>query len=152
MKKTNIILAILIITSAIIAGCSAKSEVIDTSGDVITVFKAANCGCCVGYVAELKKAGFNVKVVEQNDLTPIKEKYKIPRDMQSCHTAFIGNYFVEGHVPIEAVNKLMKEQPSIDGIALPMMPAGSPGMPGKKIEAFEVYSLTNGKSQIYIKI
>ncbi len=67
-----------------------------------------------------------------DDLAPIKDKYNIPRQLQSCHTSIIGDYFVEGHVPVEAIARLIAEKPDIAGIALPGMPSGSPGMPGAK--------------------
>jgi hypothetical protein len=82
----------------------------------------------------------------------IKQKYKIPRSMESCHTAVIGGYFIEGHVPIEAVNKLLEENPEIDGIALPRMPAGSPGMPGIKKAPFKVYALSDGEASEFTTI
>jgi len=72
--------------------------------------------------------------------------------MQSCHTTEIGDYFVEGHVPIEAIDKLLAEKPDIDGITLPDMPAGSPGMPGVKREEFVIYSLKDGESSEFMRI
>ena len=69
--------------------------------------------------------------------------------MQSCHTTVIGKYFVEGHMPFEAINKLLSENPDISGIALPGMPSGSPGMPGPQAEPFMVYSIKDGVSTPY---
>ena len=77
-------------------------------------------------------------------MSSIKEKYQIPDNMQSCHTTIIEDYFVEGHVPIEAIRKLLATKPDIDGIALPGMPSGSPGMSGIKTEAFKIYALSDG--------
>jgi hypothetical protein len=79
------------------------------------------------------------------DLTGIKDRFGIPPDMQSCHTVEIDGYFVEGHVPMEAVWKLLEEQPPIDGIALPGMLQGSPGMSGEKTEPFVIYSIAAGE-------
>ena len=118
----------------------------------IEVFKTPSCGCCYGYVLFLKKEQFNVKETDMRSLHLIKQKYNIPLEMQSCHTTIIGRYFIEGHVPLEAVNKLLKEQPNIDGIALPGMPIGTPGMPGKKEEPFVVYQLIDGKFSIFMTI
>lgn len=117
-----------------------------------TVFKSPTCGCCVGYVAELEKQGFEVNVVSTTDMSSIKHQYNIPGNMGSCHTMVIGDYFVEGHVPIEAVNALLEEQPNIDGIALPNMPSGSPGMPGAKKAAFRIYSLSDGEISDFMTI
>ena len=118
----------------------------------ITVYKSPTCGCCTGYVAYLEKQGYQVEVVETKQTESIKEEHQIPHDMQSCHTTIIGDYFVEGHVPIEAVNKLMEEKPEIDGIALPAMPAGSPGMPGAKRGEFRIFSLQGGMSSEFMSL
>ena len=118
----------------------------------VEVFKTPSCGCCYGYVLFLEKEQFNVKETDMRSLHSIKQKYNIPIEMQSCHTTIIGKYFIEGHVPLEAVNKLLKEQPDIDGIALPGMPIGTPGMPGKKEEPFVVYQLIDGKFSIFMTI
>ena len=118
----------------------------------VEVFKTPSCGCCYGYVLFLEKEKFNVKQTDMRSLHSIKQKYNIPLEMQSCHTTIIGKYFIEGHVPLEAVNKLLKEQPDIDGIALPGMPIGTPGMPGKKEEPFIVYQLIDGKFSIFMTI
>jgi hypothetical protein len=118
----------------------------------VEVFKTPSCGCCYGYVLFLEKEQFNVKQTDMRSLHSIKQKYNIPLEMQSCHTTIIGKYFIEGHVPLEAVNKLLKEQPDIDGIALPGMPIGTPGMPGKKEEPFVVYQLIDGKFSIFMTI
>lgn len=85
-------------------------------------------------------------------MASVREKYQIPKDMGSCHTTVIEDYFVEGHVPIEAIKKLLKEKPDIDGIALPEMPAGSPGMAGQKTEAFRIFALRDGKVSKFMTI
>jgi rhodanese-related sulfurtransferase len=116
------------------------------------VFKSSSCGCCVGYSAELENQGFIVETKNTMDMNSIKQRYNIPRDMESCHTTVIGDYFVEGHVPFEAVEKLLSEKPDIDGIALPRMPAGSLGMPGTKSGPFVVYALSNGEVSEFVRI
>ena len=119
---------------------------------VVEVFKTPSCGCCYGYVLFLEEEKFKVKQTDMRSLHTIKQKYNIPVEMQSCHTTIMGKYFIEGHVPFEAVDKLLKEQPDIDGIALPGMPIGTPGMPGKKEEPFVVYQLIDGKFSIFMTI
>ena len=119
---------------------------------VVEVFKTPSCGCCYGYVLFLEKEKFKVKQTDMRSLHTIKQKYNIPLEMQSCHTTIMGKYFIEGHVPLEAVNKLLKEQPDIDGIALPGMPIGTPGMPGDKDEPYVIYQLKDGKSSIFMTI
>ena len=118
----------------------------------VEVFKTPSCGCCYGYVLFLEKEKFNVKQTDMRSLHSIKQKYNIPVEMQSCHTTIIGKYFIEGHVPLEAINKLLEEQPSIDGIALPGMPIGTPGMPGKKEEPYVIYQLIDGKFSVFMTI
>ena len=103
---------------------------------IVEVFKTPSCGCCYGYVLFLEKEKFKVKQTDMRSLHTIKQKYNIPVEMQSCHTTIMGKYFIEGHVPFEAVDKLLREQPDIDGIALPGMPIGTPGMPGDKDEPY----------------
>jgi hypothetical protein len=116
------------------------------------VYKSPNCGCCVSHVAYLKKHGYDVEVNAVGDIASVKEEHNIPYDKQSCHTTVVGDYFIEGHVPIEAFDKLLSEKPDIEGIGLPGMPAGSPGMPGVKSEDFLIYSLSNNNIEDFMKI
>lgn len=116
----------------------------------ITVYSSPFCSCCTEWVGYVTNAGFTVKVINMPDLSALKEKYQIPEDLRSCHTAVLGSYFIEGHMPVEAINKLILERPSIDGIALAGMPAGSPGMPGPREEAFKIYALLKGKPAIFM--
>ena len=118
----------------------------------VEVFKTPSCGCCYGYVLFLEEEKFKVKQTDMRSLHSIKQKYNIPVEMQSCHTTILGKYFIEGHVPIEAINKLLKEKPDIDGIALPGMPIGTPGMPGDKDEPYVIYQLIDGKSSVFMTI
>ncbi len=85
-------------------------------------------------------------------MSAIKSKYKIPQGMESCHTAVIAGYFVEGHVPMEAIEKLLSEKPDIDGIALPGMPQGSLGMSGTKTAVFKIYALSAGTVSEFMTI
>jgi hypothetical protein len=125
---------------------------IKTSKYDVEVFKTPSCGCCYGYVLFLEEEKFKVKQTDMRSLHLIKKKYNIPLEMQSCHTTILGKYFIEGHVPIEAINKLLKEKPDIDGIALPGMPIGTPGMPGEKEEPYIIYQLVDGKSSVFMTI
>lgn len=86
------------------------------------------------------------------DVAEIKDDLGIPPDMQSCHTLIVEDYFVEGHVPLEAIRKLLEEQPPIDGIALPGMPSGSPGMGGMKAEPFTIYSIVEGRVDEFMTV
>jgi hypothetical protein len=132
--------------------------IIAFSGDTVqgvevTMYKGAACGCCTGHATYLDDEGYSVTKVELQDLTEVKEKYNIPYKMQSCHTTVIGEYFVEGHMPQEAITKLLEEKPDIKGISLPRMPAGSPGMLGEKNGPFVIYALHNdGMWQKFMRI
>ena len=118
----------------------------------VTLYKSPTCGCCVKYVSYLEERGFDVQTIAMRDMAAIKVKYNIPRQMESCHTVVIGDYFIEGHVPFKAINKLLQDKPVIDGISLPNMPAGTPGMPGAKQEEWIIYSLVDGKYFNYLTI
>jgi hypothetical protein len=117
-----------------------------------TIYKSPTCSCCLSHASYLSGEGFDIETKVEKNTDLIKQKHNIPYNMQSCHTTEIGEYFVEGHVPIEAINKLLTEKPDIDGIALPDMPAGSPGMPGVKREEFIIYSLKDGESQEFMRL
>lgn len=117
------------------------------------VYKSPSCGCCGNYVSYLKRQGYDVEVVQTQDMDSIKERYEIPRDMHSCHTTVIGDYAVEGHIPLEAVDKLLAERPDIRGIAMPGMPSGSPGMPGPKLGAFVIHGMArDGSVPIFMEL
>lgn len=115
----------------------------EVSGETATYYKSISCGCCEVHSKYLGSKGFNIKMNNLQDVSEIKSKYNIPYEIQSCHTAVIGDYFVEGHIPIEAINKLTEEQPDIAGIAMPGMPSGSPGMPGAKTEEWIIYAVNH---------
>jgi hypothetical protein len=85
-------------------------------------------------------------MVMTDNLDEIKDRLNIPEEMRSCHTSVIGDYYIEGHVPVAAIRKLLAEQPAIDGIALPGMPSGSPGMTGEQQAPFVVYAVADGKA------
>jgi hypothetical protein len=109
------------------------------ASELATVYRSSSCGCYEAWVAYLKSNGFDATVVSTDNLGAVKEKMHVLADMQSCHTGVIGGYVVEGHVPAEAIAKLLAEMPQITGIAVPGMPGGSPGMSGPK-EAFTAYA------------
>jgi len=136
----------------VLSGCSQNSSVAGVSKIKAVVYKSPNCGCCVKHVSYLKENGFDVDIVLVDDMESIKQKYEIPPEMESCHTTIVGNYFIEGHVPIEAIDKLLLEQSDIDGIALPGMPSGSPGMPGIKRGSFDIQAVSEGTTSDFISI
>jgi len=119
----------------------------------VMLYKTPGCGCCDGYADYLRGHGFTVTVKETEKLAAISGKAGIPPDFQGCHTSFMGDYVIDGHVPIEAVRKLLAERPAIKGLALAGMPADSPGMPGPKELPFIIHAIDKeGKSSIYMSI
>ncbi len=94
----------------------------------VEVYKSPTCGCCTLWVEHMKKSGFGVVVHEVRDVTPFRERFGVPDAMASCHTATVGGYAIEGHVPAEDVKRLLREKPKAAGIAVPGMVQGSPGM------------------------
>lgn len=94
----------------------------------ITVYKTPWCGCCHEWIEALRTAGYDVTAEDHEDLSPIKRMAGVSGKMESCHTAAVDGYFLEGHVPLEALSKLLEERPDIAGLAVPGMPAGSLGM------------------------
>src|SRR5438105_11655756 len=119
----------------------------------VRLYKNPECGCCDGYAEYLRHHGFTVTAKATNDLSEISRKAGIPPELQGCHTAFIGDYVVDGHVPVEAIQKLLAERPAIKGITLPGMPPGSPGMAGDKTEPFAVYAIAkDAKPSVYMTV
>lgn len=94
----------------------------------MTVMKSASCGCCSKWVEHVRAHGFDVKVVNVDDIMAVKAKAGIPNKLASCHTTMIGGYVIEGHVPAADIKKLLAQKPKAKGIAVPGMPMGSPGM------------------------
>jgi len=114
-----------------------------------TLYKDPQCGCCEGYADYLRENGFTVTVKPTHDLVTMSRDAGVPEDFQGCHLAFVDNYVISGHVPVNTVNKLLAERPDIKGITLPGMPQGSPGMSGAKDEPFTVYEVGSGTPNVY---
>ena len=111
-----------------------------------TLYKNPQCGCCQDHAAYLRRHGYSVKEVATHDLDGIKRKHGVPEQLYGCHTILIGGYVVEGHVSAPIIERLLREQPKIRGISLPGMPAGSPGMTGRKAEPFQIYEISDRAS------
>lgn len=118
----------------------------------IEVYKTPTCGCCSKWVDHLKAHGFAVTTTDLDNLDAVKAKHGVPTDLGSCHTALANGYVIEGHVPAADVARMLNERPKIAGIAVPSMPAGSPGMevPSGKVQPFRVLAFEkNGKTSVY---
>jgi hypothetical protein len=120
----------------------------------VLVHKSPTCGCCMAWVEHMRQAGFAVEVRNSDDLDPVKERLGVPDKQRSCHTAEVGGYFVEGHVPADDVKRLLAQKPAARGIAVPGMPLGSPGMevPGRPAMPYVVELVgKDGKVTPYAK-
>ena len=118
----------------------------------IEVHRNPACGCCMKWVAHLREAGFQVNVHEHDDMQAVKQEMGVPKAMHSCHTAKVGDYFVEGHVPASDIKRLLSDKPSARGIAVPGMPLGSPGMeaPDGTVQPYDVQLVGhNDATQVY---
>jgi hypothetical protein len=117
----------------------------------IVVYKTPTCGCCVKWIDHLRDNGLDVRVVDVPSTLPVHEKFGVPRRLGSCHTAVFEDYWVEGHVPADLVQKLMNEKPDdIIGISAPGMPPGSPGMEGPNPVEYQVVAYgKDGKFSLY---
>ncbi len=108
------------------------------SDDTVVVYKTATCNCCSKWVDHLRQDGFSVQVHNESSLKPIKRKLGVPEVLSSCHTATLGNYVIEGHVPASDIRRLLAERPAGRGLAVPGMPLGSPGMEqGSRVEPYK---------------
>lgn len=107
----------------------------------IMVYKSPACGCCNKWVKHLRKEGFIVKTKDYRDMNPIKQRFGVKPQFQSCHTAKIGQYFIEGHVSASEIKRLLKEKPNIKGLSVPGMPMGSPGMEGHRKDNYDVLAI-----------
>ena len=118
----------------------------------ITVYKSPLCGCCGAWVAHMRKAGHSMKVIEMEDLTAIKKMTGVGEHLQSCHTAVVDGYVIEGHVPASDVARLLSEKPSARGLSVPGMPIGSPGMEGPDPETYDVLLFgKDGSSKVFAR-
>jgi hypothetical protein len=113
----------------------------------VTVYKSPTCGCCAKWVEHVRKAGFAVTVKDVPNVGEVKSANGVPVDLASCHTALVGGYVVEGHVPADVMQKLLKEKPAVAGIAVAGMPVGSPGMEGSHSERYDVVAFEKGGKQ-----
>ena len=141
-------------SAAALAALSARSALpafAAPAGPEVQVFKSPSCGCCGSWVEHMRTAGFTVKVTEVNDTTAARKRLGLPDRYGSCHTATVGGYVLEGHVPAAEVKRLLASKPKAIGLAVPGMPPSAPGMdvPGRK-DPYEVLLVdTSGQSTVF---
>ena len=143
-----------VLATALLSACTSAASQPDAHASLpapawasldVLLTKSPTCTCCTGHEAYLERLGMRVQVTVSDDIQAVKDTYRIPAEMRSCHTSTIGRYFVEGHVPYAAIEQLLAERPEIDGISLPGMPAGSPGMGGVLEGPLTVYAIDDGR-------
>lgn len=113
----------------------------------VTVYKSMNCGCCADWVNHLRSNGFDVKTKDVGDVSLYKKRYGVPDELQSCHTAIVDGYVIEGHVPAKDIKRLLAEKPKITGLAVAGMPIGSPGMEGPVQQPYDVKAFDKAGNQ-----
>lgn len=142
MKSRSLLFAPLVLVAGL-AAAQAGLPVVD-------IYKHEGCGCCGLWAAHLEKQGFKVRSHEVKDVSVVRSGAGIPEAMRSCHTAIVGRYAIEGHVPAADVKRLLREQPKAKGLAVAGMPAGSPGMEGAGKVPYEVrLVLEDGTTRVY---
>jgi hypothetical protein len=145
MKKHTLVLGLMAAmsfsTTALAAGAAQS----------IHVYKSPTCGCCTDWVKHLEENGFEVEVTETNNLNPIKVDAGLTPALASCHTAFIGDYVIEGHVPASDIQRLIADAPKATGLSVPGMPVGSPGMEiGDRKDHYKVILFNeSGQSRVF---
>lgn len=117
----------------------------------MTVYRDPSCSCCGGWIEHINTQGLHAENVPTSDMDALKQQYRVPDDLASCHTAILDGYVIEGHVPVEDIKRLLAEQPNITGIAVPGMPVGTPGMEsGDRRDSFTVFSFDDqGNTQVF---
>ena len=140
------VLAIALVTAAISMTGAVRAQRPAPQGPTVEVFKSPTCGCCANWVKHLQDNGFATRVMDVENLSDIKAKHNIPGPAQSCHTATVDGYVLEGHVPAADVKRMLKERPAVLGLAVPGMPIGSPGMevPNVKASPYNVMTFDRG--------
>jgi hypothetical protein len=129
---------------------SASFRIRGQQSPKVDIYKDPTCGCCALWVAHMKAQGFVTTVSDVRDIAAVKTKYHVPNQLRSCHTALVGGYVLEGHVPATDVHRLLKQRPTVVGLAVPGMPVGSPGMEGPNGRPYDVLTFdAAGKTTVY---
>ena len=138
------------LTAIIALSLMAVSSPSQQENGRITVYKDRSCSCCKNWVAHLQANGFKVDVQEVDGTGPYEEKYHVPSNLVSCHTAVVDGYTIEGHVPAREIKRLLEERPKIVGLSVPGMPIGSPGMEGPRSQTYSVFTFdASGQAAVY---
>ena len=126
-----------------------RSSPVDPNRTPLIVYASPSCSCCTGWIRHLEDNGFAVTRETAGDVTRFKKKYGVPEQLWSCHTARVEGYTIEGHVPADEIQRLLREKPLISGLAVAGMPNGSPGMEASIKDRYEVIAFTGTKTEVY---
>jgi hypothetical protein len=148
---TTITAAVALVALIMWPGAPATSAAVSADATDVVVYKTATCGCCGTWVAHLQDAGLEVSVVNVSNTQDIQSRVGVPRNLGSCHTAVVGNHWVEGHVPADLVQRLIAEKPDdVRGIAVPGMVMGSPGMESPNPVEYDIVAYdADGHTTVY---
>lgn len=117
------------------------------SGPLVTMYRQAGCECCMRWAQHLREAGFRVDVRDDEPIVDVRARLGVPEALAACHTATVGRYVIEGHVPAADIHRLLEQHSDLRGLAVPGMPAGSPGMEGAHAERYEVLGMAGDGTQ-----
>mgnify|MGYP000585234519 CR=1 FL=1 len=130
-----------LIALGLAAALSSACEKTNPTLGLVQVFKTATCSCCSKWIEHLESAGFRIEATNFAHLASIQSDQGVPQDLQSCHTALVDGYVIEGHVPATDIRRLLSARPAVTGIAVPGMPIGSPGMEHSDVSLHESYDV-----------
>ena len=157
MTSSRVTLAALRRRDLLIGGglllASLQGPALAAPAQALTVYKSPTCGCCSGWIAHARRAGFVPRVVDVDDLLPVKARLGVPEALMSCHTSVVGGRVFEGHVPLEEVRRFLAKPQGV-GLAVPGMPSGSPGMerPDGAVEPYEVLAFDKqGRTRVFAR-
>ncbi len=154
MTRSSIGLRLAAVAGVAIAalGTTALLRAPAPAAPTVTVYKSASCGCCGKWIAHLREAGFTVIAYDTDDLVSVRSNMGVPFRLGSCHTARVGNYAIEGHVPADLIKQLLAQHPALAGLAVPGMVTGSPGMEGPGAQPYDVIAWDReGKTTVYAR-
>lgn len=150
MREFKRKISLLLVVGFVFAGLVPVAHADEVTRPTVTVYKSPYCGCCAKWVEHMRRSGFPVIVEDVSDISAVKLIAGIPGDLEACHTASVAGYVVEGHVPANDVDRLLAQRPTGTGLAVPGMPAGSPGMEqGGRSDAFDVVLFSGAARTVF---
>lgn len=147
----------MLLPAGVVAGCANAEEPVaklggsPAAGNAV-LYRQVGCGCCATYATYLRENGFSVRMETVDDLTPVREEHNLPDAAVGCHTTLVDGYVIEGHVPVEAINRVLKERPSFDGISVVGMPVNSPGMGEPNGQPLDIVSFKDGSVADFMSV